>query len=128
MDLYTSSVYELRGELRRLMREFLPIPVSVMKRSEVIHHIEAYNLMLKNLKELPVLEGGSGKLPPRPINTIVKNEIYSIPAFPGLRAFGPEKKLSPGIVENGNTQGDNLHTGEKGGIRTQQGKDTGPRK
>lgn len=116
MDLYTSSVYELRGELRRLMREFLPTPVSVMKRSEVLHHIEAYNLMLKNLKELPVLEGGSGKLPPRPINTVFKNEIYSIPAFPGPRAFGPERKHSSGIVDNGNTKADNLHPGEKGGL------------
>lgn len=116
MDLYTASVYELRGELRRLMREFLPTPVSVMKRSEVIHHIEAYNEMIKQLDKLPVLEAGSGKLPPRPINTIVQSDIFSIPAFPGLRAFGSEKKLSPGIVEDGNTKGDNLHTGKKRGL------------
>jgi len=95
MDIYTASVYELRGELRRLIREFLPTPVSAMKRKDVIHHIEAYNQMVDNLKRLPVLESGSGKLPPRPIKTITEdisgNVIYSIPLFPPARAFRPEK-------------------------------------
>jgi len=101
------------------MREFLPTPVSAMKRSEVIHHIEAYNEMLKKLQELPVLEGGSGKLPPRPIRSITEigdNVLYTIPLFPEPRAFGPDRKLSPGIVENGSTPADNIHTGKKRGI------------
>jgi hypothetical protein len=101
------------------MREFLPTPVSAMKRVDVIRHIQAYNEILKKLQELPVLEGGSGKLPPRPIRSITElggGVLYSIPAFPPPRAFGPEQKLSPGIVENGNSEGDNLHTGKKRGL------------
>ena len=124
MDLYSASVYELRGELRRLIREFLPTPVSAMKRSEVIHHIEAYNEMIKKLKELPILEKGSGKLPPRPIRSITENMeggvICSIPLFPEPRvlssAFISKNINSPGIVENGNDQADNIHTSKKGGV------------
>ncbi len=96
MDLYSASVYELRGELRRLQRELLPTPISAMKRCDVIHHIEAFNKVLEHLKALPVVEGGSGKLPPRPIRSITENAggeiIYSIPLFPTARAFKPENK------------------------------------
>jgi hypothetical protein len=98
MDLYSASVYELRGELRRLQRELLPTPISAMKRCDVIRHIEAFNKALEQLTALPVVEGGSGKLPPRPIRSITENTageiIYSIPLFPAPRAFGPENKTS----------------------------------
>ena len=93
MDLYSASVYELRGELRRLQREMLPTPISAMKRADVIHHIEAFNKVLQHLKALPILETGSGKLPPRPIVSITENN-YSIPLFPAPRAFKPENKTS----------------------------------
>jgi len=98
MDLFSASVYELRGELRRLQRELLPTPISAMKRSEVLQHIEAYNMVLDQLKVLPVLDKGSGKLPPRPIKSITQTEggeiIYSIPVFPAPRAFKPENKTN----------------------------------
>jgi len=98
MDLYSASVYELRGELRRLQRELLPTPISAMKRAEVIQHIEAFNKVLEQLKVIPVLETGSGKLPPRPIRSITESNggeiIYSIPLFPAPRAFKPENKTS----------------------------------
>jgi hypothetical protein len=93
MDLYSASVYELRGELRRLQRELLPTPISAMKRCDVIHHIEAFNKVLEHLKALPVVETGSGKLPPRPIKTITEDN-YTIPQFPAPRAFRPENKTS----------------------------------
>jgi hypothetical protein len=67
-----------------------------MKRCEVIRHIEAFNNVLEQLKVLPVVEGGSGKLPPRPIKSITENigegAAYTIPLFPAPRAFGPENK------------------------------------
>jgi hypothetical protein len=91
MDYYSASVYELRGELRRLQRELLPTPISAMKRCDVLRHIEAFNKVLEHLKVLPVVEGGSGKLPPRPIKTVVENN-YTIPLFPAPRAFKPENK------------------------------------
>ena len=93
MDLYSASVYELRGELRRLHRELLPTPISAMKRCDVLHHIEAINKVLEQLKVIPVLETGSGKLPPRPIKSVLENN-YSIPLFPAPRALKPENKLS----------------------------------
>ena len=94
MDLYSASVYELRGELRRLQREFLPTPISAMKRGDVLHHIEAYNKLLEHLKELPVVGTGSGKLPPRPIHSVVENN-YLIPQFPAPRVLkAGENKLT----------------------------------
>lgn len=114
MDYYSASVYELRGELRRLHREMLPTPISAMKRSDVIHHIEAINNVLQQLKVLPVVEGGSGKLPPRPIKTVLENN-YTIPLFPAPRAFKPENK-SPRNSRNGDTRTDNIHTGKEGGL------------
>jgi len=99
MDLFSASVYELRGELRKLHREFLPTAISAMKRSEVIHHIEAYKKLMEYLKEIPLMEKGSGKLPPRPISNVLQEEgeeiVYSIPQFPAPRTLkAGENKIS----------------------------------
>jgi hypothetical protein len=95
MDLYSASVYELRGELRRLKRTFEATPVSAMKRKDILQHIEIYRKMVKMLETEPKIDAGSGKLPPRPIptDTIDLDETAIIvPKAPAPRAFSKHKK------------------------------------
>jgi hypothetical protein len=95
MDLYTASVYELRGELRKLKRTFDAIPVSAMKRKDILQHIEIYRKMVAMLDTEPKIDAGSGKLPPRPIptNTIELDDTpIIVPKAPEPRAFAKHKK------------------------------------
>ena len=95
MDIYTASVYELRGELRKLKRTFDAVPISAMKRKDILQHIEIYRKMVKMLETEPKIEAGSGKLPPRPIstNTVELDDVeIVVPKAPAPRAFAKHKK------------------------------------
>ena len=101
MDLFSASVYELRGELRRLQRTLNATPISAMKRKDLIQRITIYATMVEMLATTPVADVGSGRLPARPIpveNTVVDEELeIKLPLEPKPRAFGPPKNtLSPG--------------------------------
>ena len=95
MDLYSASVYALRGELRRLKKTFELVPISQMKRKDVLQHIEIYNKMVKMLDTEPKIESGSGKLPPRPIYTEsmdIEGFMMTIPQFPEPRRNASKPK------------------------------------
>jgi hypothetical protein len=89
MDVFSASVYELRGELRKLKRTFEPTAIVAMKRGELIHHIEIYRKMIEELQIVPkVILHGSGRLPARPIPTEdedVDGTIISVPLAPPKR-------------------------------------------
>lgn len=95
MDIYSASLYEVRGELRKLKRIFESVPVSDMKRGDVIHHILIYRKMIEELELEPkIVLHGSGRLPPRPIPTKdeeIDGDIISIPLAPPKRKLGPSK-------------------------------------
>ena len=95
MDLMTASVYELRGELRRLKRTIENTPVSQMERGDLVHTIRLYREMSEKYKNLPMLiDNGSGKLPPRIIHVEdeeIDGEIISIPLAPAPRKTSANK-------------------------------------
>jgi len=95
MDLFTASVYELRGELRRLKRTLELTPISQMKRGDLIHIIRIYREMVEKAQTTPmIIENGSGKLPPRLIHTEdeeIDGEIISIPLAPAPRKISADK-------------------------------------
>lgn len=100
MDLFSASVYELRGELRRLQRTLNATPISAMKRKDLIQHIEIYNKMVDMLSTVPIPAVGSGRLPARaiPVESVVVDDVeIKLPLEPKPRAFGSAKNtLSPG--------------------------------
>jgi phage terminase large subunit-like protein len=98
MDLYSASVYELRGELRRLQRTLNATPVSAMKRKDLIQHIEIYKKLADMLTVIPIPDVGSGRLPARHIpidNIVIDDTDIAVPAKPKPRAFGKPKNSLP---------------------------------
>lgn len=87
-DIVNKSLPELRGILKKERADYWYIPISLMKRGQLIQQIQIMRKMKTLKEETPLDETLITNLPPRdiPIVPVVEDDLeLEIPAPPTLR-------------------------------------------
>ena len=84
-DLFNKSIIDLRGFLKKEWVNFWAIPISQMRRTEVIQKIKIMRKLRLIEKEIPEETTLVTCLPPRDIPTIEGDLGMVIPSAPTLR-------------------------------------------
>ena len=96
-----ATKYELATELRKLAKDMKPLPISKMKKGELLKAIDAVKQINAEKEALETPEVKPGPLAPRPVKTIPKqidSSFIKAPEIPKPRILAPKPREEIEII------------------------------